>query len=448
MGAAALTAALLGGCELARVVLPGPGGPARKGAALDTGDAPGDGAPSPAPTRWDVRGDAAGDALSAEGAALALPAGAEAWLLLADPATGALAAHGPPADGAADFSDGRIPAPAAPGLGAAFAALDPTHIAVGAPDAGEGGEVHLLRSLVDPPAERPLFAPDRAQARAGAALAAGDVDGDGLADLVVGAPASGDGAGRIYLLSDALGDPPEAGGDEPPSLRWSAEGGGFGAVVAILPDLDGDGLDEVGACGPGVDLSWDPGAGVCVIVHGASTREGLLDWDRVTAFFAGDDDDDALGGGTAPMHVADFNGDGAADLALAAPGSGAGGEVGIWFGPNPTGWRTLEGADVVLAEAGSGALLSLDHDGDGADDLLCGRPDRDDLALFTGLRAGAAPPSATFPSGLPGERHGHRLLWGPPGPEGPEGPTLVVGAPAADAGGEGAGRYRVFQPWR
>lgn len=93
---------------------------------------------------------------------------------------------------------------------------------------------------------------------AGAALAAGDFDGDGHADLLIGAPGADDGRGRVYLLYDIFGDEwPEARdplylslvGSEYPGAVFSgiAAGDAFGSTLTA-GDFDGDGRDDL-VCG-------------------------------------------------------------------------------------------------------------------------------------------------------------------------------------------------------
>ncbi|MCP4869714.1 MAG: hypothetical protein GY898_13455 [Proteobacteria bacterium] len=99
------------------------------------------------------------------------------------------------------------------------------------------------------------------QERAGAALAGGgDVDGDGLLDLVVGSPGwSGDdvGEGRIEAYAGDGGAPLFP----PGTLAGGAPGAQLGASIAWLGDLDGDGRPELGVGAPTAnDSSADEGA--------------------------------------------------------------------------------------------------------------------------------------------------------------------------------------------
>lgn len=116
----------------------------------------------------------------------------------------------------------------------------------GAPDACEDGIDHDC-STVDPACGAPFAGIEALEARGrtwadGGELGAGfaatvgggaDLDGDGVPDLAVGAPATGGGLGAVHLFS---GPPPEAG------HAWLARqiipapaGGGFGGAVLVAP---------------------------------------------------------------------------------------------------------------------------------------------------------------------------------------------------------------------
>lgn len=84
----------------------------------------------------------------------------------------------------------------------------------------------------------------------GASVATCTLRSAGRADLVVGAPQAEDGAGAVYVFPgrDALAD----GATPTLTVRGGASEGRFGAEVACA-DLDGDGLDEVVVGAPGQD---------------------------------------------------------------------------------------------------------------------------------------------------------------------------------------------------
>ncbi|GAB3679335.1 hypothetical protein GCM10028814_13810 [Angustibacter aerolatus] len=93
----------------------------------------------------------------------------------------------------------------------------------------------------------------------GAALAAGDVDADGYADVVVGAPGEDQGstadAGAAFVLYGSAGGPGATrvvarrqGADRVPGAPGAKDA--FGAAVAVS-DLDGDGFGDVVVGSPG-----------------------------------------------------------------------------------------------------------------------------------------------------------------------------------------------------
>jgi tetratricopeptide (TPR) repeat protein len=123
----------------------------------------------------------------------------------------------------------------------------------------------------------------------------GDVDGDGITDIVTSAPTHGDHAGRIYVYSVGSGQ-----------LLWSADGrpgDELGSGVEGIGDANGDGIPDVAASGPS-------GSGVAYIYSG---RDG-----RILQSFKSARSDELFGN-----HISaagDADGDGHADLIIGAPG--------------------------------------------------------------------------------------------------------------------------------
>ena len=202
---------------------------------------------------------------------------------------------------------------------------------------------------------------------------AGDVDGDGFADLVVGAlsPTGARGAAFVYRGGpDGVGATPPVRLDPP-----AGAGAGFGVSVSAAGDVDGDGYGDVIV---GAPLDTAMAAGSAYLYRGSAA--GL----RVDAPLRLRTRNDAGPGfGRAVVGACDFNGDGYADLAISESGVEASGPFGRGIvsvylgraaGPSapdstliaPTG---EEGGDFarVLACAG-------DFNGDGRTDLLVGDP--------------------------------------------------------------------------
>ncbi len=118
-------------------------------------------------------------------------------------------------------------------------------VLVGAPRYGGGeqdeGRVLLFRGSADGLGADPdwSFEPDRAASRVGETVSsAGDVDGDGYDDVIVGAT----GLGRVYVFLGSAGGL----GAVPDWTVDADEAGAFvGSSVAGAGDVDGDGYDDV-----------------------------------------------------------------------------------------------------------------------------------------------------------------------------------------------------------
>ena len=222
--------------------------------------------------------------------------------------------------------------------------------------------------------------------RAGTALSfAGDMDGDGFADVLVGAwgdSTAGARAGAVYLEYGPLtGTASLATAD----VKWLGERAGdrAGSRTAPVGDIDGDGLDDA--------LVGAPYGTKAYLLGGASLTSGSLS--RATATFTEEAAASRVGGALAGG--GDLDGDGHGDLLLGAYGeSSAGPNAGAVYvirGP-VSGAFLLADADGKLTGSamndnlGSSVALGGDLDGDGFADLLVGGPGHDG----GGAAAGAA----------------------------------------------------------
>ncbi len=146
-------------------------------------------------------------------------------------------------------------------------------IAVGADTMGEGGAVLLYWSTRYP--ERfgsPELLRDRiAGDRYGTSLVGiGDLDGDDRGEILVGASGATSGgmagAGLVYLVSSAELEPH----GRTIELVGAQAGAGFGADLASAGDVDGDGFEDVVVSAPG----WDGGDGRVFVLPGADLELG------------------------------------------------------------------------------------------------------------------------------------------------------------------------------
>jgi hypothetical protein len=166
----------------------------------------------------------------------------------------------------------------------------------------------------------------------GMELAAGDFDGDGLADLAVGAISeavnSQTNAGAVYVFQGSAGglvawsylDQAGLGDNEAYDL--------FGFSLAA-GDFDADGLDDLAVGAPGESPGADPRSGAVFLFYGS--WGGPQPLGSVTQQGLGDNEsDDGFGHS---MAAGDFNGAGSSDLAVGAPGEspGAGPKSGAVF---------------------------------------------------------------------------------------------------------------------
>jgi FG-GAP repeat/FG-GAP-like repeat len=183
---------------------------------------------------------------------------------------------------------------------------------------------------------------------------AGDSDGDGIDDGIIGAP--GRGAGHAYLYSGATGDVLH-------TFEGIHIGDFFGWAVAGVGDIDGDGRGDILVGAPSPSSGGNPGA---AYVFSGRTYEqlGELPARHHEAEFGSATD----GGG-------DLNQDGVPDLLVGAreDAPGKGGAVYAYSGPDRSLLWEQHAAKKTGAQYGSFFVAGLgDTNGDGVGDVYVG----------------------------------------------------------------------------
>ena len=275
---------------------------------------------------------------------------------------------------------------------------------------------------------------------------AGDANGDGYSDVIVGAPlndAAGANAGRCYVYfgGSTMNNTADI------ILSGATPGDQFGTSVSSAGDFNGDGFRDL-VIGANLNDAGGSNAGRAYIYFGGSTMNNVVDI-TLTGLAASDQF------GISVSTAGDINGDGYGDVIVGAlfndGGGSNAGRAYIYYGggsPDNTADLLLTGA-AVGDQFGISVSTAGDVNGDGYSDVIAGANLNDATGTDAGsayIYFGGSTPDNTPDVnllGVAGDRFGYSVSTA--GDVNGDGYSdVIAGALQNDAGGADAGRSYIY----
>jgi hypothetical protein len=206
---------------------------------------------------------------------------------------------------------------------------------------------------------------------------AGDVNGDGIADIAIGMPDANNGEGQVVIIYGKAGiqgnfNLVNMSSNDGWMLTGAVVGDHLGASVSAAQDVNGDGMADLLIGAPGA-----LGRGATYLMYGQKAPDSLhFDLE----FFTAADGMVFKGAGSSVAAVGDMNGDGVSDMIFANPNGNTKATIvfgvagGIPAGLAPDTVSLQQG--VTITGGGSASSISVaaagDFNGDGLADVLIG----------------------------------------------------------------------------
>lgn len=262
----------------------------------------------------------------------------------------------------------------------------------------------------------------------------GDLNGDGYGDIAAGAPTGTNGVSRAsgYVLL-------YQGGRDTMQLAAALTGGdSFGSALAVLGDRDGDQLPELAVGQPRAMMAGSQVGSVHVFsgsLSGIDRTPTITEDMVVNTRFA-----EAVGNG------GDVNGDGLAELLVGVPSASPMdrfniGELRVYYARNALPTQIITGL-VAGDEFGTAVSTAGDINGSGRWSVLVGAPLANPMSrtragevhlFFASVTGLITPAVRVFPGTNPGDELG-RAIGGPGDVNGDNRADMLVGLPSANTG--------------